>query len=66
MKYTSGHLPYVGITAAEMIHKKNIEFFDRNGELFKFNRRSRELEPTSGYEKGLYYQMLEEMKYVEL
>jgi hypothetical protein len=65
MRYMSGHMPYVGITAAEMIHKKKIEFYDRNGELFKFNSH-RELEPVSGYEKGLYYQMLEEMKYVEL
>jgi hypothetical protein len=64
MKYMSGHMPYVGITASEMIVKKKIEFFDRNGELFKFNGHG-ELEPASGYEKGLYDQMLQEINHVQ-
>ena len=48
----------------EMIRKQGLEFYNKDGELMKFNKASGVLEPTSGYEQKLYWQMRGELDYV--
>jgi hypothetical protein len=66
MMHANNYMPYVGITAMEMIRKQGLEFYNKDGELMKFNKMSGHLEPTNGYEQKLYWQMRDELDYVEL
>ena len=59
-------MPYVGISAMEMIRKQELQFHNKDGELMKFNKMTGCLEPANGYEHKLYWQMMDEMDYVEL
>jgi len=54
--HVNGYMPYVGITASDMIKKLDIHFVSTKDGLMKVDESTKEFNPVNNYERKLYYQ----------
>ena len=54
--HVNGYLPYVGITASDMIKKLDIHFVSTKDGLMKVDEYNHEVNPVNNYERKLYFQ----------